>query len=312
VADFVSDFWGWFIAVSTVLSLVFCAVILMGASKVKVSTDAHPGKASADGTPPTTGHVWDEDLGEYNNPLPRWWMGLFWITIFFAVVYLTLYPGIGVFSGVLGWSSTGAHAVEVKEAEAASAPIFARWVQAPVETVARDPEARAVGERLYLQYCSGCHGSDARGAKGFPNLTDADWLYGGEPAAIKKTIVEGRNGVMPPLGAAIGGAAGADELAHYVLSLSGSTHDRARAERGQAKFAVCAACHGQDGRGNRELGAPNLTDKIWLHGSSVESIAQIIIEGKNNAMPAHGVLLGDARVHVLTAYVTTLSQKKAP
>lgn len=299
MADFVSEFWSYFIAGATILSLLFCVFILIINARVKIKP----------GAPDTTGHVWDEDLGEYNNPLPRWWMWLFWITIGFSVVYLVLYPGLGASAGTLGWSSHGAHKAEVAAADKQYAPLFDKYLAMSVETVAKDPAARAMGERLFLNYCSQCHGSDARGGKGFPNLTDSDWLYGGDAKAIKTSILEGRNGVMPPLGAAVGGDAGANEVANYVLSLSGSTHDAALAAKGREKFAVCAACHGPEGKGMTSVGAPNLTDKIWLHGSSREAIVEQIVNGRNNNMPPHKDIVGEGKAHVLAAYVYGLSNK---
>jgi cytochrome c oxidase cbb3-type subunit III len=299
VADFVSDFWSYFVGGATLLSLLFCAFVLVANSRVKVKA----------GDAQTTGHVWDEDLGEYNNPLPRWWMWLFWITLVFAVVYLVLYPGLGANAGVLGWSSRGEHQAEVARAEKQFAPLFDKYLAMPVEAVAKDADALAMGERLFLNYCSQCHGSDARGGLGFPNLTDNDWLYGGDARAIKTSILDGRNGVMPPLGAAVGGQVGANELANYVLSLSGATHDAALAAKGREKFAVCAACHGPEGKGMAAVGAPNLTDKIWLHGSTREAIVETIIKGRNNAMPPHKDIVGEGKAHVLAAYVYGLANK---
>ena len=177
-----------------------------------------------------------------------------------------------------------------------------------------DPQAREIGSRLFLTYCAQCHGSDARGSKGFPNLTDGDWLYGGAPEVIKASILTGRNGVMPPMAAALGGDADVKNVANYVLSLSGAAHDSLAAQQGKSKFGACAACHGQEGKGNPALGAPNLTDKVWLYGGSIDAIVETINKGRANLMPAHQEFLGEAKVHLLAAYVYGLGggQPAAP
>jgi cytochrome c oxidase cbb3-type subunit 3 len=298
--DFVSEFWSVAIAVITVCSIIGCGVLLFSVSTGTVVRDA-------DGNIQTTGHVWDDDLGEYNNPLPRWWMWLFVITIVFGLAYLWLYPGLGAYRGSLGWSSSGQYRDEVKAADAQYGPLFAKYAGLDLKTVAADPQARAIGQRLFLNYCSQCHGSDARGSKGFPNLTDNDWLYGGAPETIETTILHGRNGVMPALGAALGSDDEVRNVANYVLSLSGSAHDSLGAALGKPKFAVCAACHGADGKGNQALGAPNLTDKIWLHGGGIVNVTETINKGRNSVMPAHQDFLGADKVHVLAAYVWSLS-----
>lgn len=295
IADFTSSGWSIYIMVVTALGLVACLWLTMALSK------------KPDGKVETTGHRWDETLEEYNNPLPRWWIWLFYLTIAFSVVYLVLYPGFGASKGVFGWSSTGQYDREVAKAREAYEPLFAKYLQQDIKQVAADPEARAMGERLYLTYCVQCHGSDARGSKGFPNLADNDWQWGGDPATIEQTIQGGRTGVMTPMGAALGTAADVEDVANYVLSLSGSGHDSLKAARGQAKFAVCAACHGPDGKGNPALGAPNLTDKTWLYGGSLASITETINKGRTNQMPAFKELLGDGKVRVLAAYVWGLS-----
>jgi cytochrome c oxidase cbb3-type subunit 3 len=309
MSDFVSDFWGVYIAVITVASIVACGVLLQAMSSRRV-----PG-----GSVETTGHVWDEDLRELNNPLPRWWMWLFWITIAFGIVYLVLYPGLGTFKGSLGWSSKGQYDEETKQAEAASAPIFNKYLAQDLKQLAADPQARAVGQKLFLNTCAPCHGSDARGGKGFPNLTDDDWLYGGDPETIKTTIMNGRNGVMPPLGAGIG-AEGVRNVANYVRSLSGLPHDARLAELGKPTFlTICAACHGPEGKGNQQIGSPNLSDNIWLYGSDEKDIMATVNNGRGvnqltpgqSAMPAHKDVLGEARVHLLAAYVWGLSNNAA-
>jgi len=201
-------------------------------------------------------------------------MWLFYLTIVFSVGYLVLYPGLGSYAGKLSWASTGEYKEELKAADAQYGPLFAQYMQQDLKTVAADPQAHAIGQRLFLTYCAQCHGSDARGSKGFPNLTDNDWLHGGTPEIIKTTIMEGRHGVMPPMGAAVGSDDDVKNVAHYVLSLSGSSHDPIKAVFGKSKFGACMACHGPGGTGNQALGAPNLTDKIWLYGGGVDTIME--------------------------------------
>lgn len=300
MSDFVSSGWSVFVAGVTIVSLLLCLVLLAFASKRKVMANDN-----------STGHVWDEDLRELNNPLPRWWMGLFVITVVFSGIYLAFYPGLGTNPGSLGWSSTGQHADEVAKARAAMAPVYAKYTSMSAADLAKDPKAMAIGERLFANNCAQCHGADARGSKGFPNLTDGDWLYGGSPEKIVETIVGGRQGNMPPMAAAVGTAEDVKNVANYVLSLSGSPHNAVAAELGKAKFAACAACHGVDGKGNQALGAPNLTDKIWLHGWGEQVIVNMITQGKTNLMPAQKERLAPEQIHVLGAYVWSLSQGKA-
>ncbi|MBI3369669.1 MAG: cytochrome-c oxidase, cbb3-type subunit III, partial [Burkholderiales bacterium] len=255
----------------------------------------------------TTGHVWDEDLRELNNPLPRWWMWLFVLTVIFSFGYLALYPGLGTAPGTLGWTSLTQYQAEQAKANAESAPLYAGFKTQPAQDLARNPQAMAIGERLFANNCATCHGSDARGSKGFPNLTDSDWLWGGAPEKIEETITNGRQGQMPPIAAAVGSAEDVHNVANYVLSLSGSPHNSIAANLGRPKFAVCAACHGMDGKGNQALGAPNLTDKVWLHGWGEDAIVAMVTNGKTNVMPAHGARLSPEQIHVLAAYVWSLS-----
>jgi len=301
MSDFFNEFWGWYVAVITVLAIAGCAILLWSQSRQKLKLDKD-GKLLD-----TTGHVWDEDLTELNTPMPRWWMGLFYLTIVFAVGYLVLYPGLGAYGGRLGWQSGAAYKAELKVADAAYGPLFDTYLRQDVRQVALDPQARAIGERLFLNYCAQCHGSDARGNKGYPNLTDDDWLYGGEPSAIKDTIMKGRHGVMPPMGAAVGSDRDVENVAHYVMSLSSAPADPIKVALGKGKFGACAGCHGMDAHGNQALGAPNLTDKVWLYGGSAETVMETIRKGRNNTMPAWGEFLGEGKVHVLTAYVYGLS-----
>jgi cytochrome c oxidase cbb3-type subunit 3 len=259
----------------------------------------------------TTGHLWDEDLAEYNNPLPRWWSWLFYITIVFSIAYLVLYPGLGSWRGTLGWSQVGQLRAEQQAAEKQFGPLYRKFAAIEVEALAKDPEALAIGQKLFLNNCAQCHASDAAGSRGFPNLTDRDWLWGGEPKTIHATIAEGRTGVMPPFGAALGGES-VKNLAHYVRSLSGLTTDSLRVAFGRDLYLQnCVACHGADGKGNAALGAPNLADKTWLHGSAEAVVIETISRGRTNQMPAHKALLDEARIHLLTAYVYSLSQGAA-
>jgi cytochrome c oxidase cbb3-type subunit 3 len=299
MSDFTHAFWPLFVSGVTLVSIVGCALLLVSMSKGRKSSDAEQ-----------TGHVWDEDLVELNNPLPRWWIVLFWVTIAFGLVYLAWYPGLGTWKGG-GWTSVAQYEDEMRYAERLYGPIYQRFAATDIKALAADPQARAAGEKLFLNYCTQCHASDARGGKGFPNLTDTDWLYGGDPQTIEKTILDGRNGMMPAWGPVLK-EEGVRDAANYVRSLSGLAHDAARAERGKTLFATyCAACHGPDGKGNMALGAPNLTDQVWLYGSSEATIMETIARGRNNHMPAHRELLGEPRVHVLAAYVYGLSHPEA-
>jgi cytochrome c oxidase cbb3-type subunit 3 len=299
MSDFISNFWSVYITAITLGGIVACAVLLWATSRKKVVSGADN----------TTGHVWDEDLREMNNPLPLWWVGLFVMTILFSFGYLYLYPGLGSATGSYGWTSAGQYNDEVAQANAALKPLYAGFDAQNLEPLAKDAKAMAIGERLFMNHCAQCHGSDARGSKGFPNLADADWLHGGTPDKIKETLLQGRVGVMPPMAAAVGSPDDVKNVAHYVLSLSNSPHDSLRASLGKAKFGACAACHGMDGKGNQAIGAPNLSDKVWLHGWGEEAIVAMINNGKTNQMPAQKDRLTDSQIHVLTAYVWGLSNK---
>jgi cytochrome c oxidase cbb3-type subunit 3 len=305
MADFTNGFWDWYIALITLLGIAGCAILLWSQSTTTVKLDA-------DGKPlATTGHVWDEDLTELNTPMPRWWMWLFYLTIVFALVYLALYPGLGSYAGKLGWKSVSEYRDELKKADAEYGPLFAKFASQDMKAVAADPQAHAIGERLFLTYCAQCHGSDARGNKGFPNLADSDWLYGGTPEVIKETIMKGRHGQMPSMAAALGSDKDVENVAHYVRSLSGMAADPVKVAFGKPRFAACAACHGGDAHGNPMLGAPNLTDKTWLYGGSADTIMETIRKGRDNTMPAWGDFLGEQKVHLLSAYVWSLSNHPA-
>lgn len=243
-----------------------------------------------------------------NNPLPLWWVRLFVITIVFGLVYLSLYPGLGRYDGQLGWTKNKQYDKEIAEANKALEPIYAKYAAMSIENLSKNEDAKGIGQRLFLNNCAQCHGSDARGTRGFPNLTDHDWLYGGSPEKIKETIVNGRNGEMPPMAAAIGNEEEIKNVANYVLSLSNSQHDTKRAELGKTKFTtICAACHGADGKGNQLVGAPDLTDNIWLHGAGEANIIKRIHEGKTNQMPSWQAKFTPEQIHVLASYVWSMS-----
>ena len=299
MSDFVSPFWGYYVAVLVVGSFIFLIWVLASNTTKKEA-----------GQVELHGHVWDESLQEWNNPLPRWWLYLFWLTIAFGMAYLVFYPGFGTFAGKIGWTSHAQYDAEKAIADKHFNDKFARFESMDVKAISADPEAREMGKRLFLTYCQQCHGSDARGAKGFPNLTDNDWLWGGEPDRIVETITQGRQAGMPTWAAL--GAESIKDVANYVRSLSGLAHDSLRAQRGKDVFAQnCVACHGPEGKGNHAVGAPNLTDKIWLYGSSEATIIETVTKGRSGRMPTFGPLLGDKKIKLLAAYVYGLSANTA-
>ncbi|MDX1692999.1 MAG: cytochrome-c oxidase, cbb3-type subunit III [Ketobacteraceae bacterium] len=293
-----STFWSVWIIAITLFNILGCLWLLWWTRK-------RPEDTVEEGDN-TMGHSFD-GIEEYNNPLPKWWLNLFYFTIAFALIYLVLFPGFGSYPGVFGWTQEKQWEHEVEVADNTYNRIFRDYAKSSIEELAQNPEAIKVGQRLFGVNCSVCHGSDAKGSKGFPNLTDDDWLYGGTPEAIKTTLVNGRNGNMPPMVAAIGGEEAAKDVAAYVLSLSGR-EGSGDAEAGKAKFAVCAGCHGQEGKGNQMLGAPDLTDDTWLYGSSEEAIITAITKGRQGEMPAFKDQLSPEKIHVLAAYVYSLSQ----
>ncbi len=301
MSDFTSNFWPIFITVITLGGIFGCALLLWLTSKIKVASS---------GGDNTSGHVWDEDLREMNNPLPRWWVWMFIITIVFSLFYLAAYPGLGSFAGKLGWTQVNQYEKEVASANKALEPLYSKFAAMSVAELASNQEAKAIGERLFMNNCAQCHGSDARGSRGFPNLTDNDWIHGGSPEKIQETITGGRTGMMPPMAAMVGTEEDVKNVAHYVLSLSASKHDSARAVLGKEKFSSCAACHGADGKGNQALGAPNLSDNIWLHGAGEVAIIKRVNEGKINQMPTQAAKFTPEQIHVLTAYVWGLSNNK--
>lgn len=299
---FDNELWSWFIIVATLGGIAGLFWLTIALAKGKRPT---PGTQIE-----TMGHKWDGDLEEYNNPLPRWWLNLFYITMIFGVIYLVLFPGLGSFSGILGWSQTKQYNEEVTEADTAYGKIYEAYRDTSVEELAKNPEAMKTGHRLFVNYCSVCHGADASGVKGYPNLRDSDWLYGGDPHSIKTSVLQGRSGVMPAWQKVLNDE-GVSNVAHYVMSLSGhSKADPALAEKGKSIYmSYCAACHTPEGKGMQALGAPNLTDKIWLYGGSPKDIIDSIAQGRNGKMPANEEFLGEDKAHVVSAYIYSLSQQ---
>ncbi len=297
-----TSFWNWYVIIIVIGTILACFWLLQWTKGI-----SNRDEDGDDGTG-TTGHVWDEDLVELNNPLPRWWLQLFYITIAFAFIYLALFGGLGNIPGVLGWSQEGQYESEIEAATQAQETIFARYKAMDNETLIADAEANATGQRLFANSCAMCHGSDARGARSFPNLTDDDWLYGGSFDTIMQTLATGRAGAMPVM---VGGLddAGISELVVYVQSMSGQKADPGMAARGKKNFdMLCVACHGPDGSGNQALGAPRLNDDIWLYGGEPETIRITLTEGRNGNMPAHQNLLSEDRRRLLAAYVLSLSE----
>ncbi|MEN9862733.1 MAG: hypothetical protein RLZZ601_497 [Pseudomonadota bacterium] len=302
MSDFFNNGWSNYIALVSLVGIVWCIWLLFSQRKAKV---VH----TADGAVADTGHVWDGNLRELNNPLPRWWMWMFLLSCIFALVYLVLFPGLGSFPGVVGYTTDGALMSSMTEANDELKPVYAKYVKMDIEQVAADPKAREMGQRLFLNSCAQCHGSDAGGAKGFPNLTDGDWLYGGSPENIKTTLINGRAGVMPPFPQL--DSKQIVDVANYVRSLSGLPADDLKAARGAEVFkSNCAACHGADGKGNIALGAPNLTDKTWLYGGSEATIVETVTKGRMAMMPSQDKVLSPEKIHLLTAYVWGLSNNK--
>lgn len=290
-----------FVIVFTLVNILACIWLMWWTARVNAASASKGAQDTA-----KTGHVWDGDLEEYNKPLPRWWLGLFILTIIFGVAYLIYFPGLGNFSGKGNWSQVGAYEQEMAKQRAKLEQRLAAVKDKNLHELAQDARAMSMAKNLFGANCSTCHGSDARGAKGFPNLTDADWLWGGAENTVLESIANGRHGVMPAWSAALG-EQGLNEVASYVVSLGGREAPADWIRAGQARYeTMCIACHGTDGKGNQLLGAPNLTDKTWLHGGDFASIRASIAKGRDNQMPAHSALLGDTKVRLLAAYVLSL------
>lgn len=293
-------FWGWFIAAGTIAFIIWCVWLIMWSAQ-----QGPQGKEDEE----LVGHTWDGDLEEWNNPAPRWWLYLYFITIIWGVGYLLAYPGIGIFDGILDWSSAEQYEEQMAEAEARYEPIYERFASMDFQSLIENEEALELGASLYASYCTTCHGSGARGATGYPNLTDDAWIWGKTEQAITHTILNGRNNVMPALAPALGGEQGIDQMVTYVRSLSGLVDPPADAQAAKTKFTtLCSSCHGPDARGNNMIGAPNLTDDYWLYGGSAEAVRHTLVNGRNGVMPPHREILGENRAKILAAYVYSLSE----
>ena len=299
-----TTFWSIWITVITLGTIGACTWLLFATRKVKSDAQHKEGEEAQ-----TTGHVYD-GIEELDNPLPKWWFNMFIITVIFGLVYLALYPGLGSYKGILGWTSVGQWQEEIDQANEKYGPIYAQFSGMSAEELIANPEAMKMGRRLFNNNCSLCHGSDGGGSYGFPNLTDSDWLYGGTAESIKTSIAHGRQGAMPAWGNVIG-EDGVDNVAEYVFKISGREHDAAKAEKGTQVYATyCASCHMPDGSGMQALGAPNLTDGIWLYGGSPALVRHSIRNGRNGLMPAQKDLLREDKIHLLTGYVYSLSKNR--
>jgi cytochrome c oxidase cbb3-type subunit III len=292
-------FWSWFIAILVASNIIGCVWLLWWTGKRRPGDPAET----------DTSHYWDGDITEYNKPMPRWWINLFYITIVFSVGYLVWYPGFGRFEGVGGWTSARQHDIDRAAAQEKMDAALAHFDGRPLDELARDPQAMAHGRAVFANHCATCHGSDARGARGFPNLTDGRWNWGGDADSILSSVLHGRQAVMPALGSAMGGEQAITETAVYVQSLARHRVDPALAAAGKPRFQMlCAACHGADGTGNSALGAPDLTNGVWLYGGDFNSIRQSIVNGRSGQMPAHEPLIGARRGRLAAAWVYSLNQ----
>lgn len=290
--------WNWYIGIIAVANILACVWLIRWTAKKR------PGEGAAD---ETTGHEWD-GLTELNQPMPRWWLGLFYITIVFGLVYLVLYPSFGSYAGLLDWSQYKAWEEEVERAEERVEPLFAEYASVPIPELARNEDAMQTGRRLFGNNCAVCHGADAGGRPGFPDLSNNQWNWGGEPDDIYTTILDGRRAIMPEFGPALG-EDGVEEVAAYVFSLSDRDAPDDLVSAGREHFEQqCVACHGPEAEGNKAMGAPNLTDDNWIYGNGLETIKETVTGGRRGVMPAHGDLLGEDRVHVLAAYIYRLSR----
>jgi cytochrome c oxidase cbb3-type subunit 3 len=293
-----NSFWNWFVIIITIASILGCWWLLHWTKGVSDREGEEIG---------STGHIWDENIRELNAPLPRWWLHLFNITIIFALLYVFMFPGLGNVPGLLDWSQTGQYDSEMTAAAARQESVYARFREMDPAALTADDEANEIGRRLFANNCAMCHGSDGRGAASFPNLADDDWLYGGSFDQVLTSINKGRVGTMPPWGPVLG-EDGVNEVVAYVQQLAGQKADSQLAAAGKNRYdTICVACHGLDGSGNQALGAPNLTNDIWLYGGDAAVIAESISKGRAGNMPAHENLLNEDRRRLLAAYVTGLS-----
>jgi cytochrome c oxidase cbb3-type subunit 3 len=294
MSDFVDGFWTYYISVIALLGIVWCVWLLFSQRKW---LKAQPRQVE------DTGHVWDGDLRELNNSVPRWWSTMYLLMCLFGLGYLVLYPGLGAYRGLLGYSSAQELRQDQFALQSQVKPLYAKYDGLAVDVIAKDPEAQVIGQKLFLNFCAQCHGSDAKGATSFPNLIEGVSLHGRSPESIAQTINQGRNGIMPAFKETLSPAMASD-IAQYVRSLSGLAHDQIRVIAGKREYMnYCVACHGAQGEGNQALGAPNLTDGVWLYGSGEATIVQGILNGRNNLMPAQAGLLTPEQIKMLTAWV---------
>lgn len=293
-------FWHWYVVIITLAVTAALVWLFYGTSRMRVEETP-----DSEGT---TGHVWDEDLCEYNNPMPRWWLWMFYISAIFSVLYLVLYPGLGRYEGVLGWSQEKQHDEQVARAAQDFASAYGELAAMPVEELAQTPHALEAGRNIFAHNCSTCHGSDARGAEGYPNLTNNQWIWGGEPERVLETIQHGRQALMTPFGDMLSDQE-ITRTATYVQQLGGRRADATMAAAGKKVFDMhCVACHGPDGTGNIHLGAPDLTAGVYTYGGDLNTIRTTIRSGRNGQMPAQLELLGEARTRLVAAYVLSLNQ----
>jgi cytochrome c oxidase cbb3-type subunit 3 len=303
-----SNGWSWYVIALVALNIAGCAWLLWWTARRR------PG----DPRPEDTSHVWDGDITEYNKPLPRWWINMFYLTIVFGIGYLAWYPGLGNLAGTAGWSSAGEHARDKAAYNARLEETFAPYRGKSIDVLARDPAALRLGRSIFGNTCSTCHGSSAQGATGYPNLADDIWHWGGSPERVLETVTKGREGVMAPWGSVLTGMGGDDAVDYvvaYVRTLptdGQGLQNNSMAAQGKKLFDnICTACHGKDAKGNPELGAPDLTDGYWLYGDSTAAIRETIVNGRHGSMPAHGALLGETRARLVAAYVWSLSNGNA-
>lgn len=298
--EFTSSFWSWYIAIPAIAGILAMFWLIRWLS---VGHKGKPGEHVE-----TMGHVWDGDLEEYNNPLPRWWLNLFYITLFFGIGYLVLFPGLGSYKGLLNWSSQGKYEKEMQEAGEKYDPIFEEFKNTPALVLAENEDAIKIGERLFSNYCATCHGADARGVPGFPNLRDSEWLYGNSPEKIHQSIAQGRQGFMPAWEELLSEEQ-ISGVVEYVRHISGQEADANMLEAGRQVYPEsCAVCHGAEGKGNPAMGAPDLTNDIWLYGGSKEQLVKTIRDGRMGKMPPHKEFLGEAKIHLLVTYILSISE----
>ena len=293
-----TDFWSGWIIVLTAITYVLLAWVLLGNRKITQT-----------GEEKTTGHVYD-GIEEYDNPMPAWWIKMFVLTMLFGIGYLIAYPGLGKWPGLLNWTSVQQWEGDVEEARLENEALYAGFLEQDAATLAENDQAMRIAKRVFANNCAVCHGTDGKGSYGFPNLTDNDWLYGGEPAQIAQSIHDGRSGVMPSWLSALGNE-GVASMAAYVQALSSGNTDAPELAESKQKYAMfCSACHGPTGDGNIAMGAPRLNDDIWLYGGDAGSIMQTLTKGRLGKMPRHAEMLSEAKIHLLSSYVYQLSRQE--